>query len=471
MNMVRTLRVASLLVLLLGTSGIATSAAQEAPTCNGKAATATQAGPEGEIFGTGDDDVIVGTPGNDKIYGFGGNDTICGEGGIDSLHGNEDDDYLDGGPDFDEVRYDGAHNGVKVDLEGLGGSNAEGEGEDTIVNVEGILGSSFDDTLRGDAGDNSITGLEGDDVVFGRGGRDVLHGADGADILSPGEGDGDVVTGGEGDDTVSYRGALDSVVVNLNEGTATGGWGADSFSNLDIENVAGSDRPDILTGSTGPNFLYGYKGEDTLYGGTPDSPINDNDVLLGGGDDDLMFGGNGNDAIDGGPNTKSGDTASYEDAQGDVTAKLTTGVAEPDGWGQKDTLTDVENLTGSFGTVNFTGDNGSNRLILCNEEDTANGMGGDDVIRGGLSKDVIEGGDGNDRIYGEAGNDVLTGGANNDVLWGGASNDHLIGNGGADDEAIGGTDVDYCDAESERGCEKGPNQDRAPTARWPLTPL
>ncbi len=144
-----------------------------------------------------------------------------------------------------------------------------------------------------------------------------------------------------------------------------------------------------------------------------------------------------------------------------MTANLSNGVAQPDGWGQSDSLENVENLRGELGKVNFTGDDGSNRLTLGDDADTADGMGGKDIIYGGLSGDTILGGSGEDRIYGEAGNDVIQGGPDNDLLSGGPDSDRILGNEGPADIAIGGkdedgADVDYCDAERRQQCEKSP---------------
>jgi Ca2+-binding RTX toxin-like protein len=463
MNITKALRVASVLALLIATSGLAL--AQQAPTCNGK--TATIHGLSGTIDGTEGDDVIVGSANSDQITAKGGNDTICGLGGSDVIRPGLGDDYLDGGSHVEEadsgghlgdtVSYVNAPNGVTVDLQGLGGFNAEGEGIDIIVNTEQVAGSDFDDTLRGDSGPNRLGGFVGDDVLFGRDGEDDLTGDVGADILSPGAGDGDIVDGGEGDDTVSYRGATGAVQVSLFDGVASGSWGSDSLTF--IENAAGSNFADTIVGDDTANQLLGYKGDDTING------LGDADLLDGGKDDDNFHGGGGQDSVFGGPHGARGDTASFDDAQGNVTADLSTGLVKPDGWGSADQLHDVENLFGSFGAVNFTGDNGPNKLTLCNESDKADGGGGRDIIFAGLSNDVVDGGGGDDTIYGENGNDTITGGPGDDILLGGNNNDTLTGNGGFDN-AEGEKGVDYCDAENEVSCEKGPKQDRAPTARW-----
>ncbi len=52
-----------------------------------------------------------------------------------------------------------------------------------------------------------------------------------------------------------------------------------------------------------------------------------------------------------------------------------------------------------------------------------NGLGGNDMLTGGINADNLNGGANDDMLYGLAGNDVLTGGLGNDTIDGGAGND------------------------------------------------
>ena len=70
-----------------------------------------------------------------------------------------------------------------------------------------------------------------------------------------------------------------------------------------------------------------------------------------------------------------------------------------------------------------------------------NGLGGDDVLSGGLAGDTLNGGDGADRLFGNGGNDTLNGGGENDVLYGGDGGDRLFG-GAGDDTLVGGEGPD-----------------------------
>ena len=84
----------------------ATLFADQAPTCNGVAATIVGTPGDDIIDGTAGNDVIAGLDGNDVIRGGDGDDVICGgagedtisgQGGNDTLFGDQDDDILDGG--------------------------------------------------------------------------------------------------------------------------------------------------------------------------------------------------------------------------------------------------------------------------------------------------------------------------------------------------------------------------------------
>ena len=65
------------------------------------------------------------------------------------------------------------------------------------------------------------------------------------------------------------------------------------------------------------------------------------------------------------------------------------------------------------------------------------GLGGDDVLSGGLAGDALNGGAGADRLFGNEGNDTLHGNDENDVLYGGDGRDFLYGRDG-DDKLYGG---------------------------------
>jgi Ca2+-binding RTX toxin-like protein len=306
---------------------------------------------------------------------------------------------------------DNSRSGIKAQVFGLSADET-----DTLSSVENLLGSDFNDSLTGDAGANQLDGGLGDDLLIGGQGADHL-------------------IGGGGVDTASYFSATSAVLVSLAAGTASGGAGSDAL--VGVENLSGSGFNDILTGNDGMNRLSGSAG------------------------DDILDGGRGNDALNG---DEGIDTANYAFSTSGIAANLSTGKAKGAG---KDTLTGIENLTGSAFKDIFTGDGGANTLLGGAGNDTLDGGAGDDTLDGGADRDIasyasaaagvtvslalagaqntvgagldslisIEGlaGSGfNDILTGDGLANLLTGGAGNDSLDGGDGTDTLLGGNGGD---------------------------------------
>lgn len=156
--------------------------------------------------GTATADVLNGGIYDDTINGLAGNDTISGGAGNDTLNGGKGNDILNGGAGNDTASYASATSPVQVDL-AISGSQATGtEGQDTLISIENLLGSVFNDTLFGDNLDNILKGAAGNDTLNGRGGDDTLIGGLGNDTL----------IGGAGADTFLFdgpfgRGNVDTV--------------------------------------------------------------------------------------------------------------------------------------------------------------------------------------------------------------------------------------------------------------------
>lgn len=162
-------------------------------------------------IGGAQSDTLDGGGGNDTLDGGKGNDRLRGGAGNDVLIAGSGRDRLIGGRGFDLADYSAASGSVHVDLaqgRGLAGI-ATG---DRLVEVEGVTGSAFGDTLVGDARHNRLSGGEGDDLLVGGKGRDTLGGGAGADVLRGGGGNdvlilratGDVAKGDSGADTFVF---------------------------------------------------------------------------------------------------------------------------------------------------------------------------------------------------------------------------------------------------------------------------
>ena len=391
-----------------------------------------------ELLGNDENNVLVGRAGSDALFGFNGNDRLVGGNGDDFLYGGEGidrliggrgADFLDGGDGAkDHALYHNSDAGVTVDLlAGTGfGGHAEG---DTLVNIERITGSAFNDILGGDENDNVLNGRDGDDLIDGGVGNDTLNGGNGDDVLSGGDGrdnlfggaGADLLDGGEGDkDRANYRHSEEGVTVDLASGTGSGG-DAEGDILFNIEQIQGSEFNDTLVGDDADNRLIGRDGDDLLSGGNGKDALvggNGNDTLAGDAGDDFLNGGNGDDTLlggDGRDNLLGGagadvldggagdlDRANYRHSEEGVTVDLAAGTGSG-GDADGDTLVNIEQVLGSEFDDTIIGDDANNRLIGRDGEDHLEGGAGDDVLLGGNDDDVLVGGAGNDRLNGQDG--------------------------------------------------------------------
>jgi Ca2+-binding RTX toxin-like protein len=161
------------------------------------------------ISGTSADGIICAGGGAATVKGLEGNDTLKGEAGNDTLLGGVGDDALDGGFGTDSASYSTSLTAV---IASLATNSATGEGSDTFLGVENLLGSSKADTLTGSVTNNRLNGGggndtehagSGNDTVVGGGGADILKGEDGADTVNSKDGvsGNDALDGGAGTDT------------------------------------------------------------------------------------------------------------------------------------------------------------------------------------------------------------------------------------------------------------------------------
>lgn len=191
----------------------------------------------------------------------------------------------------------------------------------------------------------------------------------------------------------------------------------------------------------------GGSGHDTLKGSDYAN------VLTGNGGDDIFIGGLGDDSCIGGIGT---DTATYGGKMGDYSYSSLGGIRTitdnnvADGNEGKDTLSSVEVLKFSNGTVNLVAltvdASTANDIITVfnNSGWTVHGLDGADSIKGRTGADTLFGDAGNDAVYGQDGNDTIIGGAGNDRLYGGNGDDHFNVTGTTDgyDRFDGGAGID-----------------------------
>jgi Ca2+-binding RTX toxin-like protein len=451
------------------------------------------------IDGTGNSDTntIDGNSADNRLYGLGGNDYL--RGGV----GN---DYLDGGFGFDIAYYNNAQSGVSVNLTVLTAQITGGAGTDTLVSIEGIYGSSFDDVLTGnsdanvlvgDAGNDRILGGAGDDIIYSGVGDDYLDGGSGTDTLSFALStngvvallySAEIVVSGEGKDQfLNFENATgsaysDIIYANSTGGTISGAGGNDTlgirsaFSSTTIlDGGLGSDtaefnfavtadlRYSYTQYSNGSSFrlvsienLTGSDFNDTLIGDSYSNILigwSGNDTLTGNEGDDILIGGEGNDTLNGGAGLDIASfvdlTASVEIDLSNFSGTITTALGT-------DTLISIEGLIGGSGNdvlkagataTYLDGDAGNDFLGGSAYADTLIGGSGDDGIAAGAGNDSLDGGDGDDTLLGQAGDDTISGGLGQDFIDAGDGID-TVNAGDANDLINGGNGNDIINGEA-----------------------
>ena len=185
--------------ILIGTSG--------GDTINGHGGNDT-------ILGGAGNDTISGRKGNDNIQGGAGNDTLKGGDGNDIIKGGAGNDKIDGGSGTDLIDFSDASGGINFTLHHSSSYTtvdltAIGLGIDKYKNIEGVIGTNFDDTIIGSNGHNTIFGGDGNDTLIGGNEDDIINGGAGDDKIIGGKDD-DVLTGGAGKDIFVYNTVSDS---------------------------------------------------------------------------------------------------------------------------------------------------------------------------------------------------------------------------------------------------------------------
>lgn len=347
-------------------------------------------------------DNFTGNDATNTFYGGEGNDTFRTSRGNDNYYGGNGTDVADyRGTGIDHVTADLATGtGTVFYTDGTTSTNV-------LSSIENVIATSGSDTIVGHGTDNN--------VIFDIGGADNFN-------------------GGGGINTINY--SLSSTAVRVNLATNSADDNNDGVTDdvlTNFRDVVGSNLADILTGDNQANMLYGGSGNDTLYGGLG------NDSLYGGDGSDLLEGGPGTNVLDGGANV---DTVTYAAATGAVTITFSTSsattTATGNGWGGRDTLTNIEGFIGSNQVDTVTINNTS--LVS-----VATGSGNDIINSNtGANSRFINGGDGVDTVsYAsragnlngtiENGTATMTQSANNDILT--SIEKFVLGN-GADTIAI-----------------------------------
>ncbi|CAI8806329.1 beta strand repeat-containing protein [Pseudomonas sp. IT-P4] len=292
---------------------------------------------------------------------------LTGNGLDNTLYAGVGNNVLNGGTGVDTASYLYATSAVTVSLAVTTAQATVGSGADTLIAIENLTGSSYNDTLRGNAAANLLSGGAENDTLDGGAGNDVLNGGTGADGM----------TGGDGSDLYYVDNASD-VVVETNATASTGGSDM-VYSSLGAYTLSDNVENGRLL-ATGGAALTGNSLNNTLYDGT------------------------GNNVLNGGTGV---DSASWLYAGSAVTVSLAVTTAQATGGSGADTLIAIENLIGSNYNDKLTGNAAANLLNGGSGNDTLDGGAGNDVLDGGAGLDRMTGGDGSDLYYVDNTGDVV----------------------------------------------------------------
>ncbi len=393
----------------------------------------------------------------DYIWGDANDNILEGRSGNDILEGGAGADTIDGGAGWDYANYIRSDAGVNVNLATNINTGGHAEG-DTLINIEAVIGSQYDDVLtggsgndylKGGAGHDTLDGASGFDQLYGEAGDDVFHFAGGTKIINDTTGLDRVVFDATwtpenaviSDNYLSFIDATDSISFNditLIEEFEFRNTGSSVV--FDLAALQSFNPEIIIDGDSTDNVFYGSEDAETF---------------------------NGADGID---------TVDYSSSELGVTVDLQAGTGSS-GDASGDTYNSIENVTGSDIT-NITGSNANDyRDWIWGDanDNIIKGLGGNDILEGGAGADTIDGGDGwdyarylrsdagvtvnlqtgvntgghaegdtligieavvgsnyDDSITGGVLNDYIKGELGDDLLFGGAGSDTLYGGSGAD---------------------------------------
>ncbi|TAE79391.1 MAG: hypothetical protein EAY76_07520, partial [Alphaproteobacteria bacterium] len=328
------------------------------------------------IIGTAQYDVLYGGAGNDTLYGgadnsfFGLSDSLYGGAGNDILVITEGSDVLDGGDGEDvvDMRQTRSPWSITLDEDEIQYSESTTIFKTTAVNIEHVIASPQNDTIRGSNGNNHYRGHDGHDSINGGYGNDTIDGEAGRDTID----------GGYGNDIIRFSARTHSTMS-----------AADYIRQFRI----GDDIID-LSGLGFNRITYELPKNSAEIQIYFDSRPSMNNTFFAAG-------------------RASSDFSFY--LEGELASQLS----------MSDVIFDaasVTNTTLQADNVQVTGT--QNRII--------HGLHGDDTIISSSGNDTLIGGRGDDSIQGAAGNDNINGGEDRDTIIGGLGDDTLTGGLGDD---------------------------------------
>ncbi|WP_339507581.1 calcium-binding protein [Pseudomonas sp. RL_35y_Pfl2_P42] len=391
------------------------------------------------VNGTSEADVLIGTHGNDELYGMESDDQLLASAGSD---------LLDGGEGFDAATYYGMSTGVGVEV-GAGVVTVIGaDGKvDTLVSVEKVVGSFYNDTFTASVGGVTLDGSGGDDLY--------TVDAEGVTLIEENNGGYD-----------ELRTSLNTIKMDpfIEKLTFTGNGDFKGYGNASDNEIIGGAGNDWLWGGAGADHFVGGDGYDTvsytdsLEGVRVQDFTNYDGLTIADGDtftgieaiqgsnfDDVVYLLDNTMTVDG---ADGYDTVSYRHSLDGVSIDIGPRVGAPGV-----TLLNVEHVIGSSFADHFTANVGGVTLEGGSGDDvyTINSvgvsikeiegyMGGTDQLYTSLSsmhmdpfiENLTYTGTADFTGYGNDEANTIISGAGNDVLLGGAGGDRFEGGAGID---------------------------------------
>jgi Ca2+-binding RTX toxin-like protein len=124
--------------------------------------------------------------GFESVIAGAGHNTITGSAADNTIMGGAGNDWIHGGAGIDTADYFWAAGSVVVNLQS--GTTSGSDGSDTLISIENVMGSNYDDAIAGNGGSNYLRGAGGSDTMLGGAGADSIDGGGGVDTLSGGAG-------------------------------------------------------------------------------------------------------------------------------------------------------------------------------------------------------------------------------------------------------------------------------------------
>ncbi|SCW97889.1 calcium-binding protein, partial [Pseudomonas sp. NFACC05-1] len=262
------------------------------------------------INGTSGVDTLAGSDGDDEVYGLASNDVLLGSAGADRL---------DGGTGVDTVNYSASTAAIDIDVRnGVGRAGVGGDAAgDTLVAIEKVIGTAFDDSFTSTIGNLTFEGGAGNDIYnvatsgvkiieqdnggidelrtswtlmtmdpfiekmtytgtvnftgYGNSSDNIITGGAGNDLLFGGDG-ADQFFGGAGLDVAGYTDSKVAVNINLKTGIHSGIAAGDTFT--DIEVIRGTGAADTFVADGRAIGFDGGAGIDTVDYSTSTEAIN-----------------------------------------------------------------------------------------------------------------------------------------------------------------------------------------------------